>query len=411
MDIAYVFYDDNKIRIPIFDYQGELYKRLKESGVGVLDYWNRQYILKRRYNTPGYTIDTERLIDDVFYGIPYVEVEKTPGTPAGVKGFFERTWGRSGLADDFISENAGISGFSVIHTQDDAACLVESAVLPDMFSESWRQNLETELRSGKYSLKTIRSYIHYNKALCRTLQKKPEDITSEDIKIYLAYLDKDKDLSASSMNLAISAFKFFYNNVLKKDIVREQRRPHHDKRLPIILSRSEIKQLLDSEQNPKHRLLLMLVYSSGLRVSEVIVLKREHIDLSRKTICIYLGKGRKDRYTLLSDRAANFIKEYCLLYNIDEWLFPGQPASRHLSIRSAQNIFEKALKNAKINKTVSLHSLRHAFATHLLENGTDIKYIQELLGHSSLRTTERYTHVARRNLLKIKSPLDTPWKD
>jgi site-specific recombinase XerD len=213
------------------------------------------------------------------------------------------------------------------------------------------------------------------------------------------------------MNLAISAFKFFYDNVLKNDITREQHRPRHDKRLPVILSRTEVKLLLDNERNPKHRLLLMLVYSSGLRVSEVIALKREHIDLNRKAVLVYSGKGRKDRYTLLSDRAAAFIREYCALYAIESWLFPGQPASCHLSIRSAQNIFDKALAKTGIQKVVSLHSLRHAFATHLLENGTDIKYIQALLGHASVRTTEGYTRAARRNVLKIKSPLDAPAED
>jgi site-specific recombinase XerD len=165
------------------------------------------------------------------------------------------------------------------------------------------------------------------------------------------------------------------------------------------------------EKNPKHRLLLMLTYSSGLRVSEVVALKKEHIDVKRKTILIRDGKGRRDRYTLLSDRAAQFIGDYCAIHNIEGWLFPGIPVQHHLSVRSAQNIFDKALHNAEIQKAISIHSLRHTFATHLLESGTDIKYIQELLGHSSLKTTQRYTHVARRSLLRIQSPLDTPNRD
>jgi site-specific recombinase XerD len=289
---------------------------------------------------------------------------------------------------------------------DDNSCLTESLPLPDMFSGFWLKKLETELRSRKYSPNTMDSYIYYNRALCRKLQKRPEHISSEDIKTYLAYLDKTLDLSTSSMNLAISAIKFFYYNVLKKDIAQEQYRPRHDKRLPVVLSKPEIKHILGCEKNPKHRLLLMLAYSSGLRVSEVVVLRREHIDLQRKTVLVHSGKGRKDRYTLLSDRAANFIKDYCTVYGINGWLFQGQPAPHHLSVRSAQNIFEKALKNAGIQKSVSIHSLRHTFATHLLESGTDIRYIQSLLGHASLRTTERYTHVARRSLLRIQSPLD-----
>jgi site-specific recombinase XerD len=148
-----------------------------------------------------------------------------------------------------------------------------------------------------------------------------------------------------------------------------------------------------------------------LRVSEVVALRREHIDVARKTVFIRSGKGRKDRYTLLSGRAASFLMDYFNVTKVDSWIFPGAENSRHLSIRSAQRIFEKALKNACIGKSVSIHSLRHSFATHLLENGTDIKYIKELLGHVSIRTTERYLHVARRNVLGIQSPLDNLMPD
>jgi len=168
-----------------------------------------------------------------------------------------------------------------------------------------------------------------------------------------------------------------------------------------------MKEIIRMEKNIKHRLLLMLVYSSGLRVSEVVALKKESIDFSRKVIYIKKAKGRKDRYTLLSEKAAGLVKEYYVSGGIQTWLFPGQPKTGPITIRTAQHIVDKALRNAEINKKVSIHGLRHAFATHLLESGTDIRYIQELLGHTSLRTTERYTHVAKRNILAIKSPLDT----
>ena len=151
----------------------------------------------------------------------------------------------------------------------------------------------------------------------------------------------------------------------------------------------------------------MLSYSSGLRVSEVVALKQENIDLSRKLIHIKSGKGRKDRYTILSEKAIQLITGYSDLYNIQDWLFPGQPSTSHLSIRSAQKIFNNAIFRAKILKNISIHSLRHVFATHLLESGTDIRFIQELLGHTSIRTTERYTHVAKRSILNIQSPLDS----
>jgi site-specific recombinase XerD len=346
-----------------------------------------------------------------------VEVKKDPETPVLLSDFWNRRWVTfyNGFPEKYINDftnlpdsDDGSSGafFHSTDQRDDDICLAASKPLPEKFSNFWIRKLEDELRSRKYSLKTICSYIHYNKAFCRTIQKQPEDISGDDVKHYLVHLDKVRDLSTSSMNLAISSLKFFYCNVLKKNIIREQHRPRHDKRLPVILSKSEIQQMLECERNPKHRLLLMLTYSSGLRVSEVVALKKEHIDLNRKAIFIRAGKGRKDRYTLLSDRAANFIQEYYSLYNIDGWLFPGIPANHHLSIRAAQSIFEKTLQKSQIPKLVSIHNLRHTFATHLLENGTDIKYIQELLGHLSLKTTARYTHVAHRDLLRIQSPLD-----
>jgi integrase/recombinase XerD len=282
-----------------------------------------------------------------------------------------------------------------------------SPSLPEKLSVQLIEKLEAELRSRKYSIQTRRAYIYYNRLICRTLQKPPEEIRQDDVTEFLALMEKEKKYSASALNLAISAIKFFFKFVLKKDDLAEKHRPRHDGRLPMILSKEEISKILSLEKNPKHRLLLMLVYSSGLRVSEVVALKKEHIDLSRKVILIRLGKGRKDRSTLLSEKAANYIVEYYKYFNIDKWIFPGQPAEKHLSIRSAQNIFDKAVRRAAIPKEISIHTLRHTFATHLLESGTDIRYIQSLLGHSSLRTTELYTHVARRNVLNIKSPLDT----
>jgi site-specific recombinase XerD len=247
-------------------------------------------------------------------------------------------------------------------------------------------------------------YIHFNKALCRWLQKTPLEVTDRDIKDYLAHLDRDREFSSSSMNLALSAIRFFYNETLQRNMALDQFRPSNGKRLPEVLARSEVQRLLDLERNPKHRLLLMITYSSGLRVSEVVSLKKIDIDFSRRTILIRNSKRRKDRYTLLSERAADFIREYCGLFDVDNWLFPGHKG--HISIRAAQHIFDKALRNAHIEKNVSIHSLRHTFATHLLESGTDIRYIQGLLGHANISTTERYAHVARRALLRIRSPLD-----
>jgi len=172
------------------------------------------------------------------------------------------------------------------------------------------------------------------------------------------------------------------------------------------MSKEEITSILASIRNPKHTALLMLVYSAGLRVSEVAKLKPGDIDENRKLIHIRGAKGRKDRYTILSDKAVQAIRQYQNEYGLSIWLFPGQNRSKHITTRTAQAIFANACKDAGILKDVSIHSLRHSFATHLLEAGTDIRYIQELLGHKSTKTSEIYTHVSTKNLGRIRSPLD-----
>ncbi|MDR1596281.1 MAG: site-specific integrase [Treponema sp.] len=388
MDVVYLFYENGNIRIPFYNYDKNLFSKLVKTRIGFWDRSQSQYIVKSEYG--------DTLISDVLADRPYVEVEKHPETPIIVGGFLNQS-----QTLDSLNETAAAS----LQTTDDKAGALRRS-LPDKFSPTWQARLEAELRAQKYSPRTITSYIYHNRDLCRRLQKPPEEITAEDIKNYLAYQNKHLNLSASTMNLALSAFKFFYAKVMEQEIVQEQHRPRQDKRLPVVLSKSEINRVLKAEENLKHRLLLMIVYSSGLRVSEVVSLKRSDIDASRKTLFINSGKGRKDRYTLLSDRVIQALKEYYFFYDIKTWLFPGQTAARHLSVRSAQKIFENATRKANIEKPASIHSLRHTFATHLLESGTDIRYIQDLLGHKSIRTTERYTHVAHRKSLKIPSPLD-----
>jgi site-specific recombinase XerD len=425
MDVVYLFCDDKSMRIPLCEYDYQIFNQLKNCGTGYWDHQTSQFILKSDY------INSADLAP-LFRNIPYVEIRPGAVPPVLVHNFFKESVESGGRpafgvkaspavrspaealpaalpavkAPPMLIKPSSVVNTPAVVNAEDHRCLAASVTLPELFSPSWQEKLETELRSRKYSITTIKSYLYYNRVFCRNIQKKPEDVRTEDVKGYLAHLDKMLDLSSSSMNLAISALKFFYTNILKKDVAQEQSRPRQDKRLPVVFSGAEINQILNIEKNPKHRLLLMLAYSSGLRVSEVVALKKADIDFARKTILIRAGKGRKDRYTLLSDRAARFIADYCSLHRINNWLFPGQ-SSTHLSIRSAQSIFEKAIQKAGISKTVSIHSLRHTFATHLLENGTDIKYIQSLLGHVSLRTTQRYTHIARRHVLKIQSPLDT----
>jgi hypothetical protein len=310
MNVVYLFYDKDGVTIPFYNYDEGLFQELAHTRLGRWDTKGSTFrILKRNLS--------EGLLERILSGRVCVEIRQEQGEktdPVVVRGFFQQE--RGGEAAAWADKCASVR---VVRAGNpgDRDCLIRSQLLPEFFSDVWVEKLETELHARKYSPKTIRAYLHYNRAFCRTLQKRPEDIDPEDIKVYLGYLDKTLDLSASSVNLAISSLKFFYDEILEKGMVFTHR-PRHDKRLPTILSGQEISHLLNNEKNPKHRLLLMLAYSSGLRVSEVVALKKSHIDLSRKSIFIQAGKGRKDRYTLLSDRAAQFIEDYCTLYSIDD---------------------------------------------------------------------------------------------
>jgi site-specific recombinase XerD len=390
MDIVYLFYESGATRIPFFGHNKELFDLFAVKGGGQWNIIRNEFIFNRRINI-------EKL-SEFSRGIPCVWIEENSSVQPQIFGFLERPW-----EEDRLAEIPAIIGAV---NKPGKRHISPAFSAPEKLSEYWRIKLETELRSRKYSRQTRGSYIYFIRALCRVLQRTPDEIRPDDVKQFLAIMETD-GYSSAAMNIAISAVKFFFRNVLNDNGIREQRRPRRDRILPIVLSKGEIKKLLVMERNPKHRLLLTLVYSSGLRVGEVVTLKKEHIDLSRKVVYIKSGKGRKDRCTVLSEKAALFLSEYYDSYGIETWLFPGQPANRHLSIRSAQRIFEKAALHAGIIKKTSIHGLRHTFATHLLENGTDIRYIQSLLGHSSLRTTERYTHVARRNILSVQSPLDS----
>ncbi|MCB1309402.1 MAG: tyrosine-type recombinase/integrase [Leptospiraceae bacterium] len=277
---------------------------------------------------------------------------------------------------------------------------------PDQQKRSW-DALHQELIRRKYSPRTIRAYIHYNQLLVNFCDREPQHIDSEAIRLFFLVLSARSTVSSSAINVAHSAIRFYQFQILRR---RRQLqfpvRPKLDKKLPSILSLEEVRSILQHAKNLKHRTLLALVYSAGLRVSEVVTLKPEDIDISRRMIRVRAGKGRKDRMTLLSQRVVTTLHEYLKLYRPIVWLFEGQQPGTHLSQRSAQKIFERIKNRAGINKHVTIHSLRHAFATHLLESGVDLRYIQALLGHASPRTTQIYTHVSNVHLRKILNPLD-----
>jgi integrase/recombinase XerD len=232
------------------------------------------------------------------------------------------------------------------------------------------------------------------------------DITKETIDAYMVHLVDQRGVSVSTQNTAINAIKFYLERVHKG----ERRfyyvdRPAKDKLLPQVLSEEEVRRLLWASGNIKHRCIMFLLYSAGMRISELLWLKWEDIDEHRMIIYIRGGKGRKDRITLLSRLALDYLKHYRSLYKPGEWLFEGAGGGPYSS-RSVNRFIHRYCQAAGILKRVSAHTLRHSFATHLPERGTDLRYIQTLLGHESSRTTERYTHVTKRGFDKLISPLD-----
>ena len=266
--------------------------------------------------------------------------------------------------------------------------------------------LQEELSIRRYSRRTIKSYMRYNRHFLLFTGKKPKEVGNEDIKKYLYYVVEQKKVATSTLNIIINALKFYYGEVLGKDFIYKVKRPKKDKKLPVVLSRNKVKKILEVTANIKHKAILMLIYSGGLRVGEVVKLRPEDIDENRKLIHIRASKGRKDRYTLLSNVALQSLREYLKKEKPKRWLFPSWNNEKHITTRTVQKIFHKACQKAGIKKEVTVHSLRHSFATHLLESGIDLRYIQELLGHKSSKTTEIYTHVSTKNLSAIKSPLD-----
>lgn len=264
-----------------------------------------------------------------------------------------------------------------------------------------------ELEIRGYSHNTIKAYICHIKLLANYYHRSLAELTQEEIKDYLLYLVNEKKVSLSYFNQAINSIKFLYKEVLHQNKkIADIKRPRKDKKLPVVLSKKEIAKILSVVSNIKHKSILMLVYSAGLRVSEVVKLRPEDIDSYRKLIFIKGAKGRKDRYTILSDIALKILREYWKKYRPQKWLFEGAIPGKHITVRTVEKILEHACKKAGINKKITVHTLRHSFATHLLESGVDLRYIQELLGHKSSKTTEIYTHVSNKNLRKISSPFD-----
>lgn len=267
-------------------------------------------------------------------------------------------------------------------------------------------SLAQELIIRGFSKRTIQSYLSHNQRFLDFTGKSARAVDGQDIKNYLLYL-KGQNYTNTSLNQVISALKFYYGQLLHRKLFFSIRRPKKEKFLPTVLTKAEIIKIINCAHNLKHKLLLSLIYGSGLRVSEVIKIKISHLDLASKSLLVKEAKGQKDRFTLLSGISIKLLNLYLpKLPSEQKYLFSGQQGEGHLSQRSAQKIFEHALEESGIKKDATCHSLRHSFATHLLESGVDIRHIQKLLGHQNIKTTEKYTHVTRAFFNNIKSPLD-----
>lgn len=281
-------------------------------------------------------------------------------------------------------------------------------------SEAKRQGLfETvrrELRLRNYSLKTIKAYISSLRKFVRYFHPRhPRELIDDDIRNYLLHLLIKEEQAASTVNQVFNALRLLYVDLYKRPfVIGSLPRPLKEKKLPDVLNEDEVKRLFACVPNLKHRTMLMLAYGCGLRVSELVKLRIEDIDGQRGLIHIRGAKGKRDRYTIFPESLRKQLLLYWKKYNLGTsgWLFPSHTADHHLAARSLQAVTERAVKAARITKPASMHTLRHSFATHLLERGTDLRYIQALLGHQSVKTTEIYTHVSNRSLERILSPLD-----
>jgi integrase/recombinase XerD len=258
------------------------------------------------------------------------------------------------------------------------------------------------------SQSTIRTYKNEIALFLQTIKNNKADaLTTEDVRRYIHYCINTLKLTENTIHSRLNALKFMYEQVLGREkFFVEIPRPKKPTQLPKVISEEKILRGLLSVKNIKHKAILMTAYSAGLRVSEVVHLKVTDINSDRMQIFVACAKGKKDRMVPLAKATLQILREYVKLYKPKEWLFEGQSNKEAYSSRSAQAIFNEIYKKMGLPKTISFHSLRHSFATHLLENGTDIKYIQEMLGHSDIKTTLRYTHVSKKSIENIESPLD-----
>ncbi len=270
-----------------------------------------------------------------------------------------------------------------------------------------RDRMEKEMKLRGYSQRTITAYVRVVHNFVRHHRRPAETMGSTEARAYLLHMIEEKKLAWPTVNQAVCALRFYYGQVLRRpfevEMIPYQKRR---KRLPFALGEREVAALLAVETNLKHRAILMTMYSGGLRLCEVIQLRPADIESTAMRIRIRAGKGGKERYVMLAATLLGTLRRYFKQYRPEQWLFYGQTKAQPIDARTVQRIIAKAAKTAGISKPVTTHTLRHSFATHLLDRGTNLRYIQGLLGHRSIKTTMIYTHVSRQTLTKVASPLD-----
>ncbi len=263
-----------------------------------------------------------------------------------------------------------------------------------------------------FSPVTQKSYLQAVISLSKYFNESPEKICQEQIFQYVLHLQNDKKLSFSSCNVALSAFKCFYNQFLNNGtIVLKVPSRKSPKKLPIVYSQQEVQNIIQCTTQPKYRVMFMTAYGTGLRLKELVNLKVKDIDSQRMTIFVRNSKGKKDRYTILPEKLLHELKQYYQIFRPKEFLFYSRGPERQLSVDSVSRMFRAAKLKAGLPKEGGVHTLRHCFATHLLENNTDIRTVQHLLGHSDISTTSIYLHVTNNLISKVKSPLDKMGSD
>ncbi len=271
-----------------------------------------------------------------------------------------------------------------------------------------RQRMTEDMQVRNLALNTQACYVQQVSQFARHFDKSPEQLGPEDIRTYQVYLTNEKKLAPGSILIAVAALRFLYKVSLKKDWSVEDviPAPKKPQTLPIVLSPEEVLQFLDCVGSTKHRAILTTCYATGLRISEAVRLTAPDIDSQRMVIRVDQGKGQKDRYVMLSPKLLKILRDWWRVERPHPWLFPGDLPGQHISTEAVEQACQKARRRSSIPKPITPHSLRHAFAVHLLESGTDIRTIQLLLGHRSLATTARYLRIATIKVCSTTSPLD-----